>query len=68
MQSQDACSYSLDLYNVIGTGASWARWWYFVVVGCFLLLWSLWDHMVYKRSLALDVRWYEALLQPTNFR
>jgi zinc ribbon protein len=46
----------LGLYNVIGTGASWARWWYFVVVGCFLLLWSLWDHMVYKRSLALDVR------------
>ena len=46
----------LALYNVIGRGAPWASWWHFLILGCFLLLWSLWDHMVYKRSLSLDVR------------
>jgi zinc ribbon protein len=46
----------LALYNVIGHGASWARWWYFLAFGGFMLLWSLWDHMVYKRSLSTDVR------------
>lgn len=44
------------LYDVIGRGGSWGRSWYFLAFGCFMLLWSLWDHMVYKRSLATDVR------------
>jgi hypothetical protein len=43
------------LYLAITTG-DWARYLVFVVIGCIALLWSLWDHMVYKRSLSLDVR------------
>ena len=27
-----------------------------IVVGCFLLLWALWEHVVYKHSLSLDVK------------
>jgi len=46
----------LALYNVIGNGASWSRWWIFLALGPFMLLWSLWDHWVYKRSLSLDVK------------
>lgn len=44
------------LYLMIETPASWARYSVFVAIGCVALLWSLWDHMVYKRSLSLDVR------------
>ncbi len=46
----------MGLYSVIGMGESWARSLVFVAIGCIALLWSLWDHMVYKRSLSLDVR------------
>ena len=46
----------IGLYSVIRTGAFWSSSWYFAVVGFFMLVWSLWDHMVYKRSLSLDVR------------
>jgi len=46
----------LGLYDVIGTGASWASEWFHVAFGCFMLLLGLWDHMVYKRSLSLDVK------------
>ena len=41
----------MGLYSVIRTGAFWSSSWYFAIVGCFMLVWSLWDHMVYKRSL-----------------
>jgi len=34
-----------------GTGAGFP-----IVVGCFMLLWALWEHMVYKHSLSLDVK------------
>ena len=44
------------LYLVIEGKTSWARSLFFVATGCIALLWSLWDHMVYKRSLSLDVR------------
>jgi hypothetical protein len=44
------------LYFIIEGKTSWARSLFFVVTGCMALLWSLWDHMVYKRSLTLDVR------------
>src|SRR5688572_33103973 len=33
----------LGLYDVIRTGVSWSSSWFFVVVGCLMLLWSLWD-------------------------
>ena len=46
----------LGLYDVIGKGASWAGEWFYLAFGCFMLLLGLWDHMVYKRSLSLDVR------------
>src|SRR2546422_3068446 len=46
----------LGLYDVIGTGASWANEWFHVAFGCFMLLLGLWDHMVYKRSLSTDVK------------
>jgi len=46
----------IGLYSVISTGGFWSSSWYFAVVGFFMLVWSLWDHMVYKRSLSLDVR------------
>ena len=39
---------------------SWARSLVFVVIGCIALLWSLWDHMVYKRSLSSDVKVLQA--------
>jgi len=45
----------MGLYSLI-TGESWARSLVFVAFGCVGLLWSLLDHMVYKRSLSLDVR------------
>ncbi len=44
------------LYFIIEGKTSWARSLFFVATGCIALLWSLWDHMVYKRSLSLDVR------------
>lgn len=44
---------------MITTGA-WARYSVFVAIGCIALLWSLWDHMVYKRSLSLDVKVIQA--------
>ena len=44
------------LYFVIEGKTSWARSLFFVATGCIALLWSLWDHMVYKRSLSTDVR------------
>jgi len=34
-----------------GTGAGFR-----IAVGCFMLFWALWEHMVYKHSLSLDVR------------
>jgi hypothetical protein len=46
----------LGLYDVIGTGASWANEWFHLAFGCFMLFMGLWDHMVYKRSLATEVR------------
>jgi hypothetical protein len=37
-------------------GGSWfGGSWFPIVFGCFMLLWSLWDYMVYKRSLSLDL-------------
>ncbi len=44
------------LYFIIEGKTSWARSLFFVATGCIALLWSLWDHLVYKRSLSLDVR------------
>ena len=44
------------LYLLIENPTSWARYLVFVVIGCIALLWSLWDHMVYKRSLSSDVK------------
>ena len=44
------------LYFIIEGKTSWARSSFFVAIGCIALLWSLWDHLVYKRSLSLDVR------------
>ena len=44
------------LYLIIEGKTSWARSSFFFAIGCIALLWSLWDHMVYKRSLSLDVR------------
>jgi len=44
------------LYLIIEGKTSWARSSFFVAIGCIALLWSLWDHMVYKRSLSTDVR------------
>ena len=41
---------------IIEGKTSWARSLFFVATGCIALLWSLWDHLVYKRSLSLDVR------------
>jgi hypothetical protein len=48
------------LYLLIGNGTSWARSLVFVAIGCIALLWSLWDHMVYKRSLSTDVKMVQA--------
>ena len=45
----------LGLYGII-TERVWASNSVFVAIGCIGLLFSLWDHMVYKRSLSLDVR------------
>ena len=45
----------IGLYSLI-RGDSWARSLIFLAIGCVGLLWGLWDHMVYKRSLSLDVR------------
>src|SRR5260370_37367706 len=28
--------------------------WFPIVVGCILLLWGLWEHMVYKHSLSIE--------------
>ena len=39
---------------VAGTGGSGAA--FPIVVGCLMLLWALWEHMVYKHSLSLDVK------------
>jgi hypothetical protein len=44
------------LYFIIEGKTSWARSLFFVATGCIALLWSLWDHLVYKRSLSTDVR------------
>ena len=44
------------LYFIIEGKTSWARSLFFVATGCIALLWSLWVHLVYKRSLSLDVR------------
>lgn len=44
------------LYLMIEGRTSWARSLVFVVIGCLALLWSLWDHLVYKRSLSSDVK------------
>ena len=44
------------LYFIIEGKTSWARSLFFVATGCVALLWSLWDHLVYKRSLSTDVR------------
>ena|SRR6266850_1945283 len=46
----------LGLYEVIGTGASWASKWFYIAYGCFMLFLGLWDHMVFKRSLSTEVR------------
>lgn len=46
----------LGLYDVIGTGASWASEWFNVAFGCFMLFLGLWDYMVYKRSLSTEVK------------
>src|SRR5437016_10494481 len=46
----------LGLYDVIGSGASWASEWFFVAYGCFMLFLGLWDHLVFKRSLSTEVR------------
>ena len=45
----------IGLYGMITTGVFGSNL-VFVAFGCVGLLFSLWDHMVYKRSLSLDVR------------
>src|SRR6266404_8944891 len=56
----------LGLYDVIGTGASWAGEWFHIAFGCFMLLLGLWDHMVYKRSLPFDVKVAKMRASDTN--
>lgn len=48
------------IYFLIDDPTSWARSLVFVAIGCIALLWGLWDHMVYKRSLSLDVKVVQA--------
>ena len=48
----------MGVYDLItGGGGMWLGGrWFPIGFGCLMLLWSLWDHMVYKRSLSTDVR------------